>query len=899
MATYTNDVTNDPFGPMQLYKPDYQFLTQVYGSAQADFDRGFNYVKSIFNSQLNNPLTSQDNQKHRQEVFKKISTSLKDATTLDLSNPANIQYATKLIEPIAKDREFAYDMAFTKRHQDELQKLESVRTSLDPKISSQYNDFSRRAIEYASSDMKNAKRGDGSILKIAPQEFVPFQDIVADLNKAAQDQKLNIHVESADNHGYIVKQENGKLAYKPFTNWAMQAIGNKYDRQFQQQGYVEAESTIRGKMQSEGLSRDEAIKTFTPKITSMLYKEAIENGTYSDEKLKEVDLKIQKFKDKYGSRGIDPKSSAANELIKLYKEKQTHASELAKSKAEEINLRENGDEYVTSNLYNIFTNQAKKQTALNWAINQADATAKQEVANDTTWMGKFHEQNENSRFYSNLKFEIQKHEYNKSQDAIKNANETFKSQTDRLRLIYGDGNMPAQTTTGSAPSEVAEVPAVKILHNTLEKNQEVMFDKALAPSGGLINVLYQSDKNDKGVINPIINKIRNIAEGAKNVKLSQSELKSLQDFGNRTGVRIYNPSTPANAAYALRSLAFDVYNKSLPVLEAYKKSGQNSEILNKVETYRSLRNSFKEYADMNGIIESNYDKIAGYVVDETGRIKDKYKGISVIGYTKKGKPIFDFSNVNPDVAKEISDKVVSDTHFKSRVAPSGTTMQVKDMNASEYHQLFNFSTNLPDDQKEQLSGLGPEVLKTVFGKYADAKFDPGKEEVVVTLKADTSVTKNQGLSTSQHKYELRIPYSKIVKNPELFPSFAKYIDDNRVNAYSNTYLSAFKTNPNTSVSAQPEVKAMGLNYQVYGGKNHQGQYGIYTTGTALNPETDKLEYFEHFEQGNPSDEELIHKTERFLNTLQSEYGSQLMQHDRSFKASDYLQDYDTFVNSIK
>jgi hypothetical protein len=40
MATYTDDVTTDPFGPMQLYKPDYQFLTQVYGTGQAQFDEG-------------------------------------------------------------------------------------------------------------------------------------------------------------------------------------------------------------------------------------------------------------------------------------------------------------------------------------------------------------------------------------------------------------------------------------------------------------------------------------------------------------------------------------------------------------------------------------------------------------------------------------------------------------------------------------------------------------------------------------------------------------------------------------------------------------------------------------------------------------------------------------------
>ena len=44
MATFIKGVT-DQFGPLQLYRPDYQFLTQVYGTKQAQYDRGFNMVK--------------------------------------------------------------------------------------------------------------------------------------------------------------------------------------------------------------------------------------------------------------------------------------------------------------------------------------------------------------------------------------------------------------------------------------------------------------------------------------------------------------------------------------------------------------------------------------------------------------------------------------------------------------------------------------------------------------------------------------------------------------------------------------------------------------------------------------------------------------------------------------
>jgi hypothetical protein len=486
MATF-NRGESDQFGPMQLYKPDYQFLTQVYGTKQATYDRGFNYVKSLYNSVLNSPMTSQDNEKQRQEVFKKIQNTLKEAGTLDLSNPTNIEYANKLIEPISSDREFIYDMSVTSKHRGEMGKLEMTRTSLDPKVSGQYNENSKLAIQFATEDLRNAKRGDGSIFRVKPQEFVPYQDIVGDLNKAAKEQNLNIEVQSATGTGYLVKQSNGKLAYEPYTKWAMQAIGNKYDRQFAQQGYVEAEKMIRSKMQSEAVTREDAIRSFTPMITKALYNEAVVNGTYSDAQIKEHDLKIEKFREKFGSRGIDPNSNAAKELVKLYKSRTEYVNELSKAKADEINLRENGDEYVTSNLYNIFTNEAKKKTALGWAITQADATKKEETTSDATWMGKFREANENSRFNQRLKFDYAKLEQDRIQSEVKN-------KIDFMRLKFGDGKLGDMTPdvyAGTYTSET-DVPATKVLQNDAVAVQQSMFDKVFATSGGLINVLYNN-----------------------------------------------------------------------------------------------------------------------------------------------------------------------------------------------------------------------------------------------------------------------------------------------------------------------------------------------------------------------------------------------------------------------
>jgi hypothetical protein len=894
MATYTDDVTTDPFGPMQLYKPDYQFLTQVYGTGQAQFDRGFNYVKSIYNSQLNNTMTSQDNQKHRQAIFKKISASLKDATTLDLSNPANIQYAQKLIEPISKDREFAYDMAFSKRQQSELQKLESARMSLDPKISAQYNEYSRRAIDFANQDMKSARRGDGSILKIAPQEFVPYQDIVADLNKAAIDQKLDIKIESADNRGYIIKQSNGKLAYKPYTNWAMQVIGNKYDRQFQQQGYVEAESMIRSKMQSDGVSRDEAIKTFTPEISKRLMNDAISTGEYSDIKLREINSKIDKFDEKYKGQQISVTSQAAQERIKLENEKNTYVAELAKSKTEEINLRDNADEYVASNLYNIFTNEAKKKTALTWAINQAEATKKIEISADTTWMDKFKEAHADARFYTNLAFEKQKFAYSQEQDKIKN-------NIEFLKMKYGaEGmkDMPSETYAGTYQSQ-ATVYGTKVINDDLVRTQNQMYDTMFAPSNGLINVIYQAGKNDNTYISPIISKMRQIANG-ENVKLTSTELNKLVEFGKRTGIKIYDPSNQANAAYALRQIALDVYEKSGTQLETFRVTNQTKKLVPLIEAYKKARTQFGEFTNHINNLDKNYTNMAKEILDGNGNIKPMYEGAIIRGYTKSGTPIFDTTNLSDNMKQYLSEHTL-DANYSSKSKPAGATLIAKNIKPEEYHQFFSYNSNLPEDVKTKLIGLNTESIEKIFGKNADMSYDPGKEEVIFVVKADKAAAKAAGLGdAAQGSYELRIPYSRVRNNASILSRPAKYLEDNTVKAYDINSLNKLLTNTTSTVYSPEELKALGMEYSVHGGNDANHRYGLYVKGTMLDPSTQKEIKFEHFEPGNPGDANLIHNTETWLNNMKHQYQTMRIQHDTQFDRNGVdLQDYDAFVNSIK
>lgn len=886
MSTYLQGVTDSP-SPMELYKPDYSFLTQVYNTKQAEYDTGFNYVKSLYNSALNGDLTSEDNQRYRAEVFKKIQNTLKDASTLDLSNPANIEYAKEAVNPIVKDRELAYDMAVSSRHKNEMRKLEQVRTSLDPKISSQYNNYSKLAIQYATEDLRNSKRGDGSIMRVSPQQFIPYQDVVADLNKAYKELGLNIKVEQVTGTGYIYKQTNGKMAYAPFTKWAMQAIGNKYDAQFQQQGYVEAETMIRNTMQAQNISRQDAINSFAPQITRQLLNDAIERGTFSDAKIKEYDIAISKFREAHPK--INPNSSEAKSLMEIVKNRKDYIDDLAATNSQIQALQENGDEYVKSNLYNILTNEAKKRTALGWAVNTADVTAQTEISADTTWSTKFTQANENARHRDNMAFKYKELEFNmkKEENAQKLA---------MLKMQYGENleNMPREVLAGTYES-VEDVPGVKILQNDLGNIQRSMVDKALSASDGLINFIYTPETKNK--ISPIINKLISIAQGQQNVKLTNEEIATFKKFGNDTGIRVFNPTNAVDAAYALRQMSLDVYGQSKKFIQVLKDSKQYGKLAPMIKTYESLRTNFKQYADAMDVVDKNYNNLAGEILDQYGNVKSIYSGVKQIGFTKQGVPMFDVSGLSTQLKERLGSLL--DTKYSTKTRPTGSLIIGKNMQPEEYNQIFSFSSNYDDEEKAVLiKNLNTENIEKLFGKSVDIAFDPGKEEVIVTMKALPKETAGTKIANLKNSYEFRIPYASIRNNPGVMKRFYKYLDDNTVTAGTTSSLKSLEINPYASVSAPDEIKIAGLDYTVQGQRNKDGRYGVYVYGSYENPTNNKREYFENFVPGAPGDNSMLEKTEDYINRIQETYNSARVMHDQSFNDDRNNVDIDQLINSI-
>jgi len=263
-----NFVPNDanPIADIKPWSPDWSFLSQVYGVTQARFDKGFNQVKSLYNSVLNSPLTNGDNQKFRQDMFEKIQASLRNVSALDLSDPTNVMRAQSLLDPITDDKEIAYDMYVTKHHNQQKSLMDSYKNSTDAKVRAQYSDYSKLDLMFAEDDLRKAKRGDGSITSVQPRDFTPFEDINEYLSNAAKDAKLQVKFASPDGKGYIMTYTNGKYAEVPFSNWAAMTMGNRFDRQFGVIGRVTAENQIRDLM-SQGMTREQATQQVASTIS--------------------------------------------------------------------------------------------------------------------------------------------------------------------------------------------------------------------------------------------------------------------------------------------------------------------------------------------------------------------------------------------------------------------------------------------------------------------------------------------------------------------------------------------------------------------------------------------------------------------------------------------------------
>jgi hypothetical protein len=261
MATYIKGVTDVLPGSVAM-APDYKLLSTALSTLQAKYDKGFDQVKSMYDSLINQPLSSSDNEKFRQDYLKKADAELSRFAGIDLGNPNNVSQAMNVFKPLVNDKQYVRDLFLTRAQGTEIEKMESVKNNTDAKIRTGYNPTMEKWLNIGRRRLSEMKRDDGSIDAATYNKFSPWESPIDYAMAKAAEQKLEY--KRTDIEGMYFKYiTNGEEAVGPFKNWFSEVIGDRFDNQFRIEGDVRYEEKLQGMMaQDPTLDR----KTATQKL---------------------------------------------------------------------------------------------------------------------------------------------------------------------------------------------------------------------------------------------------------------------------------------------------------------------------------------------------------------------------------------------------------------------------------------------------------------------------------------------------------------------------------------------------------------------------------------------------------------------------------------------------------
>jgi hypothetical protein len=866
MATFIKGMT-DQLGPMQLYRPDYQFLTQVYGTKQAQYDRGFDMVRSLYNSVLNSSLTNGDNQTFRQEAFKKLQGALKSVSNVDLSNQTNVMRAQGLIDPISQDQDLAYDMAVTKFHQSQKQKMEQYKNSTDPKMRAMYNDYSKMDIAFAEEDLRNAKRGDGSVQKVQPREFVPFDDTMEYLRKAAKEQGLEISQAAPDQGGYIIKRVNGIGAVPAFTDWARATMGNRFDRQFQVMGRVAAESEIRNEMSTSKISRDEAIQKVAQKMLPVVNEKVATEGINADKELKKIDDEIALYEKKYPN-GFPPSlPNVRQDYQDLIKKREDHKTNLDNSQSEVAKMQQEGPQYVASNIYSIYSQEAKDNTAKVFGSTYAQAKQSVEYKPDTTWATKFRVASQERMNAQNLRFKYENLEFQRGKHA------------DDMALKYavakGKGLLPSEEFIGQGLGEIQY--GSDLVTEAMGKNREKLHNNIFNAENGLALLVLNEDPTKFATLQGALSKIGKVANGVS-TKLTNEEWAGLKSYMTAVGMDpkqvLANGIRQKNANNILDMMAGATYNVSSEKMALYTKMHKRSDAQKFLPAFQNASREFKVAYSERENLNKNMLRLSKEVVDENGNVKEMYKGAKIKGVLATGGYELDLSGVTNPAAKERLQSLVT-AEFANRSRPVTNGYLFKKLDGAEAEAIaknpYSITAVKSDGtvvDRELLKNLNASDIAELFGDQANVFFDGKNAQVQLNISQKTAITeklKIKGAGTMT----LTIPYGTIRSNPAL-TRFQQYTQRNTVSSQSLGDFEEFMNDPNARVKGSSYHENFGINYDIVSTTDSYGRPRLLINYKYLNPQTNKYETSSEMLDYSPRDvNSLLKANEQLQKTIDS------------------------------
>lgn len=874
MATFIQNATDEK-SPMEKFTPDFSFLAKGYGAKQLEYDRKFAEVSTLYNTVLNSPLTNSQNEIQRHNTFQQIKSMMNSATHTDLTKARNVKLALGVTDPITDDKEIAYDMGMTKHNNRELQRMESYRTSEDPDKRNQYSDYSKMDIMNGIEELSNAKRGDGSIMKVRPREFTPFEDVSAYLNEAAKDQDIEISIDKSTGNGYMMNITNGEQSKKAFKNWAQAQMGDRFDNQFNVVARVESENAIKGMMQNQGLSKAQAIDEMAKSLSNVFIKKYEEEGAFAEATIREIDDTLAVFSKKFPN-GNMPAHIQRN-YDNIMQTKNGYDRVLQNSRDGLENIKKDGYAYVKNNMQGILKSQAKDQRASNWANTYADATEKIELSPDQVVLTQWQIQSRESQAAADRKLRYQMHQEKLSFDGQK-----FDIEMGLKRQeMAAEGTLFSIDDLGKFTPE-GTLNIANEVAKAYSENKEKIYDESFG-EGGLFSYTKEGSEGKAHDYMTLIQKIKSTADGSTQ-EMTEEDISLLGELATSFGVSVRNPNTKENASVALTILTQGVFQKAKGIVSAHKQSGSPELNNNLINSLDKMVGRMKTSMEQRNVYDNNLNSMSDYI----GKTKPD---TPIIGYTSTNKPIYDTKGLTEAENKHLN--TLADEEFRNRIDASGREVAFNGLNQKELYNLMSndmhFGTFSGGNRTlEQLQNLGLGSLMDIFSNSAKMKFDPISQTMHVELYTTPAAQTSKTLKLNDEgdippSYTMTIPYKQVMANPAL-ARIAQEVNKNTVDFQSTGRLKDLYNNKLYKVTSNSYYKDAGYRWSLIKTKDKEGYPGfsLQEYWDVLNPKDGTIKEYSrrsfHRVDGTAAS---IQRMDNILNTGMNQYLNSLTPVERA------------------
>lgn len=198
MSSYLPN-TGNAFPEPALFTPDFAYMDKMLQRRKALYDEGFAQINSKYNY-INRETTNPYNTKVKDQFLKQARESLKDLSTMDLSQIQNVRAAGSVFSPFSKNLNVVGDQSLTEYWNREISKGESFRTQDGGKFFHQDNiDYIKQQKNYFAMDTPDTwgeyystKRG-----------YTPYVDVKKAVADAMKDFKPS-HVKTFEKNGAYI-----------------------------------------------------------------------------------------------------------------------------------------------------------------------------------------------------------------------------------------------------------------------------------------------------------------------------------------------------------------------------------------------------------------------------------------------------------------------------------------------------------------------------------------------------------------------------------------------------------------------------------------------------------------------------------------------------------------------